>query len=123
MAGISNYITINGYTLPTPISYEVQRSDLDSSETNRSESGYLHRNRLREGVYKVIATWRLTVSQLKDVTNALSPAEFSATFIDLTTFSYHTTTMYAGDRTASVVRSSESVGELLVDFSVNIIEY
>ena len=105
------------------MSYEVQRADLDSNETNRSESGYLHRNRLRSGVYKVIATWRVNVSQLTALTAALSPEEFSATFVDLTTCTYRTCRMYAGDKSAKVVLGSAEMGELLVDFSCNIIEY
>lgn len=121
--GISNYITIGNYTAPTPISYEVQRADLDSDETNRSESGYLHRCRVREGVYKVIATWRITGSQLESLTEALSPASFSATFLDLTSCTYQTRTMYAGDKSASVVLGSSEAGEILVDFSCNIIEF
>lgn len=121
--GISDYITIDNYTVPTPISYEVQRADLDSDETNRSESGYLHRNRIREGVYKVIATWRIPVSQLENLTAALAPASFSARFFDLTTCTYHTCLMYAGDRSASVALGSSEAGEILVDFSCNLIEY
>lgn len=122
MSWISNYISIGGYQLPAPTSYEVQRSDLDSENTTRNEAGYLSRDRIRSGVYKIIAKWRIPTSDLQRIVTAISPASFSVTFLDLTTASYKTATMYVGDRTASVVVGDNSVNEMLVDFAVNFIE-
>lgn len=102
----------------------MQCADLDSDETNRSESGYLHRNRIRTNVYKIIATWRLPVSELAKLTEALTPDEFSVRFLDLNTCSYQTRLMYAGNKSSKVVLScSDDIGDFLVDFSCNLIEF
>lgn len=102
----------------------MQCADLDSDETNRSESGYLHRDRIRSNTYKIIATWRITVSELAKLTEALAPAEFTVKFLDLTTCSYQTCLMYAGNKSSKVVLSrSDELGDFLVDYSCNLIEY
>ena len=36
-----NLIKIGSYNTPPPVSYSVTASDLDSSESGRSESGYM----------------------------------------------------------------------------------
>ncbi len=122
MSFLSNYIRIGTYQPPAPTGYEVQRADLDSENTTRNEAGELKRDRIRAGVYKIIAKWRLTSSELSQFTAAISNAQFSVTFLDLTSAAYVTKTMYAGDRSASVVAGSSTAGEMLVDFSVNFIE-
>ena len=45
-------LTIDGAVMPTPDSYKVQLSDLDSSGTGRTEDGVLVRERVRGGVAK-----------------------------------------------------------------------
>lgn len=119
---MDDFIIINGYKAPPPRTYQVQAADLDSDETNRSESGYLHRDRLRQGVYKIIATWRVDVTTLKALTESVEPTFFTVEFIDLTRCRRVTATMYAGDRSATVVKTADNIGEVLVDFSVNLIE-
>lgn len=47
-----NLIKIGSYNTPPPVSYSVTASDLDSSESGRSESGYMSRERIRGGVKK-----------------------------------------------------------------------
>lgn len=122
MSWIADYIRIGSYQPPAPTSYEVQRADLDSENTSRNEAGYMNRDRIRSGVYKIVAKWRLTASQLAPFVTAISGVSFSVRFLDLTTASYVTRSMYVGDRSASVVVGDNSASEMLVDFAVNFIE-
>ena len=126
MSWISNYITIgtgnNAYTLPAPTAYEVQRADLDSENTTRNEAGYLSRDRIRGGVYKIVAKFRVKVSDLQAIISHISGVSFTCTFLDLTTASYQTKTMYCGDRSASLVVGGSATNDLYVDLSVNFIE-
>lgn len=122
MTFLNNYIEINGFVAPAPVTYEVQSADLDSDQTTRNENGVLKRDRIRRNVYKIIATWRLNTDDLAKLVNALAPSSFTVKFIDLTTCTYQTKTMYAGDRSATVVIGSNSVKGILVDFSCNLIE-
>mgnify|MGYP006907468493 CR=1 FL=1 len=50
-------LTIGGVTLPAPNEYKVQLNDLDSSDTGRTEDGVMMRNRVREGIAKISASW------------------------------------------------------------------
>ncbi|WP_124098362.1 DUF6711 family protein [Ruminococcus sp. Marseille-P6503] len=116
------WLKINGTQAPTPRTCKVGRYDLDSENTTRNEKGVLHRDRIRSGTYKCEYTWRLTTSELSDLTSLLSSETFTAEFYDLTTNTYHTCTMYAGDRTADTVLSRDSAGGVLVDYSCSLIE-
>lgn len=122
MAFISNYISINNTTLPTPTSYRVQMADLDTENTTRDETGVLHRDRIRYGVYKIIAQWRLTTTQLSSLISLLQNASFSVTFFDPNTLTYQTKTMYAGDRESEIVVGNASTSAIYVDFNVDLIE-
>lgn len=116
-------IKFGSFTPISPRSYGVQRSDLDSEDSGRSETGMMFRNRIRAGVYKIQVTWRVNRSQLSAIANAISPDSFSATFFDPTTASTKTCTMYAGDRSATMVLNADTAAETLWDLSVNFIEY
>lgn len=122
MSWISNYITVGNTQLPTPVSYRVQMADLDTENTTRDEAGVLHRERIRSGVYKIIASWRLTTAQLSNMVNLLSPASFTVTFFDPNTMSYKTKQMYVGDRESEVILGSSDTSKVLIDFSVDFIE-
>lgn len=122
MAWISNYITINGTRLPTPTTYRVQMADLDTENTTRDETGVLHRDRIRSGVYKIIVSWRLRSSQLASIISLIQSSSFTVTFFDTNTMSYQTKTMYAGDRESEVVIGDETAAGVLVDFNVDFIE-
>lgn len=87
-------IKFGSFTPISPRSYAVQRSDLDSEDSGRSETGVMFRNRIRAGVYKIQVTWRVNRSQLSAIANAISPDSFSVTFFDPTTASTKTCTMY-----------------------------
>ena len=50
-------LTIGGVTLPAPNEYKVKLNDLDSSDTGRTEDGVMMRNRVREGIAKISASW------------------------------------------------------------------
>lgn len=102
-------MSIGGYTFPNPMEYSVERDDLDSDNTGRSESGVMQRDRVRAGVYKVNAKFRVTGAILKGITTAIAPASFSLTFFDPNTSSSPTKTMYAGNRVGTLVKNVDDV--------------
>lgn len=119
-----NLIKIGGYTTPPPVSYSVTASDLDSTESGRSESGYMSRERIRGGVKKINASWRVSTDELLALTSAISSPSFSVTFFFPTTGYYaENITMYAGDRTLNLVTDIDGESAAQWEFSVNFIEY
>lgn len=122
MAWFNGFITINGTRLPSPRSYRVQRADLDSENTTRNELGVLHRDRIRQGVYKLYLTWRVNPSALASIISAIEPASFTATFYDPNTNQTVTRTLYSGDRSSEMIVNSEYTSDTLWDFSVDLIE-
>ena len=46
-------IKFGNYTPPSPTEYEVEVQDIDSEDTGRGETGYMTRERVRAGIYKV----------------------------------------------------------------------
>ena len=96
-------ITIDGVDLPAPSIFKIQQSDLDSSDTNRNEEGYLQRDRIRQGIYKLELEWKgITNAQLATILNAIKPASVSVKFP--TEKGRVTKTMYVGDRKSEIVK-------------------
>lgn len=94
-------ITIGGVTLPHPSSISVASQDLDSPDTTRNEMGYLQRDRVRAGVYKLGLEFAAkTGPEITSIESAISPASFDVTFPDSS--GMVTKTMYVGDRTKSL---------------------
>ena len=119
-------IKVNGEALPTPTSdgYSISRSDLDGSSTGRGEDGVMFRDRVREGIYKIELKWQLTMAQLADVVKAITPSSFKVEFFDITTCSYVTRTMYAGDRSGSIVNfiDPDNPNQAVCELSCSFIE-
>ncbi len=74
-------ITIDGVDLPSPSSFKIPRSDLDSGDTGRNELGILQRDRIRQGIYKIELEFKgINSSQLHLIETAIEPAELNVTF-------------------------------------------
>ena len=48
-----NLIKIGAFTPVCPSKYSVELSDMDGENSNRSETGYMNRDRVRAGIYKL----------------------------------------------------------------------
>ncbi len=114
-------IKIGTIELPAPTDYTVTLQDIDSESTRRTEAGTLIRDRVRAGVYKIQATWKVNKTDLKTITDAVKPAKFTATFFDPTTSSNPTKDMYVGDRTANLIHLES--GQSLWELTLSLIEY
>ena len=91
------WISIDGVALPTPNKCPITEYDIDSAESGRAESSYMHRDRVRAGLLDLKPTWdHLTAEEADLIRTAIAPAEFevSVRFLGRT----ETRTMYAGDR-------------------------
>ena len=95
---------INGNAIPAPDidGYSVEQNDIDSSATGRLDNGYMFRERVRTGVYKVSFTWHVTASQCNTIRNLLSSsANITVTFKDGS--SWITSTMYCSKSTKKCI--------------------
>lgn len=98
--------SINGNSIPAPDmnTYKIERNDIDSSQTGRLDNGYMFRERIRTGVYKISCTWHLTGSQKNNLENLLlSSANISFTFLDGNSFT--TKTMYCSKTSSDCITS------------------
>ena len=114
-------IKIGSTSLPDPVEYSVTLQDIDSENTRRTEAGILTRDRVRAGVYKIQATWKVNKTDLKIITDAVKPAQFAVTFFDPTTSTNPTRPMYVGDRTANLLHLES--GQSLWELTLSLIEY
>lgn len=114
-------ITIDGVDLPAPSSFKIQQSDLDSSDTNRNEEGYLQRDRIRQGIYKLELEWKgITNAQLAIILNTIKPASVAVKFP--TENGLVTKTMYVGNRNIEVARY-KGTNDIRWNLSFNLTEY
>lgn len=114
-------LTINGVDMPAPSSMKIPQSDLDSADTNRNEEGYLQRDRIRQGIYKLELEWKgITNTQLATVLNAIEPASVQVTF--LSPAGFLTKTMYAGNRNVEIARYKND-SDVRWNISFNLTEY
>ncbi|HZJ99462.1 MAG TPA: DUF6711 family protein [Tissierellaceae bacterium] len=122
MRGWVIMININGVRLPDPSVYNIPLSDLDSESTGRNEKGVLHRDRLRQGIYKIeLEWWAIDNSKVQTILSAVQPDNFSVRFIDHV--GYKTKTMYAGDKNVEMVRYMSDRNKMAWNVSFNLIEF
>jgi hypothetical protein len=114
-------ISIDGVDLPAPSTIKMPQSDLDSADTNRNEEGYLQRDRIRQGVYKLELEWKgITNAQLATILETIKPASVEVTFP--TPVGRVTKTMYAGNRNIEIARYKND-NDIRWNLSFNLTEY
>lgn len=112
-------LQIDGVDMPAPSVFKIPRFDLDSGDTNRNEEGYLQRDRIRQGIFKIELEWKgITSAQLNTIETAIAPASVQVTFPTAT--GMQTKTMYVGDRMVEMVKYQP---ETRWNISFNLIEY
>ena len=118
-------ISINGTKLPKPTKYQVGLSDLDSSDTTRTESGKLVRNRVRQGVTKIELSFIIEGREVAPVLSLMEPSQVAVEYFDPRTFQKRVIDAYVSDRSCNVLKydPNRSVEHILWEVSFNLIEY
>lgn len=115
------FIAIDGVDLPTPMQCQITEYDFDSAATGRTESGYMHRERVRTKLISVdsIAWDNLTPAQAQLIRGLLLPVTISVTI--RTPGGYTTRDMTAGDLhwEPAFTRNSEERWNLTTKLSEN----
>lgn len=121
-------VTIGGYELPEPSSYNSSTATLVDSA--RNAQGVTVGAVIRDDVGKVEMSWKyLTVKQWADILKCFSIARGgkfynSVTFFCQDTGDWTTREMYVSDRSASMFRRDPKTGEVLgyTDASLSLVE-
>lgn len=113
--------------IPGCSGYSVQMSDMDLDD-DRSSSGFLNRNRIRQNVYSVTCSWdRLSDVQLQMLLAACQAESFSLTFrnpLSATTERYLTKSeMYADANKEATLIATEDDSHDWWSFSITFVEY
>ena len=118
-------LNIDNVDMPKPTSYQVGVQDLDSAETVRSESGILHRDRIRAGVRKISVSWTVKAADISKILKAVQNESCTVKFFDPQENSIKTATMYAGDRvpTLSVQTNENDTDNTWWDLSFDLVEF
>lgn len=115
-----NLVTISGYTPPAPTEYSLDIQDIDSSDTGRGETGYMVRERVREGIYKLsLGFTNLTSNEVLSIKESLSPESVRVTLFDGDEV---TVTMYSGNRSLKL-KSVDDESNCFWDMSFSLTEY
>ena len=114
-------VTIGSTQLPAPSKYSPSRFDIDAEGTKRNEQGYLQRDRVRQGLYRLELEWTgITSAQASTIDTATAPSTFPVTFD--TPGGQVTKTMYVGDRSFDEVKHAKMAAEKLWDVKLALIE-
>lgn len=118
-------ISIEGIRLPYPTKYIVSMSDLDSSDTTRSEAGVLVRNRVRQGVTKIELAFTIRGSEAAQVLDLIVPEMVHVVYYDPRTAESREIDAYVGDRSSTMLQYTEgmSIDDILWEIAFNLIEY
>lgn len=114
-----NLIKIGAFTPVWPTQYGVELSDMDGENSNRSEAGFMNRDRVRAGIFKLKLGWtNLKTGEVDALLNAVSPESVTVTFY----FGENVVAeMYAGNRTIDL-KSVNDDGNCYWDVSFNMTE-
>lgn len=77
-SGTAKLLTIGSTPIPGINNYSVTLEDIDSENTQRDETGTLHREPLRKNVMKIAITAVIPSEKVEAVSQAISPDTFEA---------------------------------------------
>ena len=107
------------YIPPKPTKYSLDVSDIDSSDSGRGETGYMKRERVRAGMYKLSLSFlNIPSDEVLKIKAAISPEEIVVTLFD---GNYVQVKMYAGNRTLEL-KSVDDMSNCFWDMSFNLTE-
>lgn len=106
-------ITIGGYELPEPSTYEAVTSTIVDSA--RNVAGYVVGSVVRSDVAKVSLTWRyLTAEQWARILSLFTNSFYNdVRFLNQATNNYEVRNMYVSDRNASMWRRDPKTGAVM----------
>lgn len=117
-------VTIGGYELPEPSTYNAVTSTVVDSA--RNVKGVMVGSVVRSDIAKVELTWRyLTVEEWATVLSLFTNSFINdVRFFNQSTGHYETRSMYVSDRNAAAFRRNPSTGELMgwTGCSLNLVE-
>lgn len=115
-----NLIKLGTYMPPAPTEYEVEIQDIDSEDTGRGETGYMTRERVREGIYKVsIGFTNLSSDEVLAIKQAIRPERISVSLFDGNTVNAE---MYTGNRKLTL-KSIDNDSNCFWDMSFSLTEF
>ena len=113
-------VSFGNYTPPSPTEYSLELQDIDSEDTGRGETGYMVRERVREGIYKLSLVFtNITSDDVLLMKEAISPASIDVTLFD---GSDVTVQMYVGNRSLKL-KSIDDLGNCFWDMSFNLTQF
>lgn len=106
-------VTIGGYNLPEPSTYNAVTSTIVDSA--RNVAGYVVGSVVRSDVAKIELTWRyLTAEQWATILSLFTYSFYnSVRFLNQATNTYDIRTMYVSDRNASMWRRDPDTGAVM----------
>lgn len=117
-------VTIGGYELPEPSTYDAVTSTIVDSA--RNAAGKVVGSVIRSDVAKIELSWRyLTVEQWATVLSMFTNSFYNEVrFFSQSSGSYEVRTMYVSDRNAGMWRRSPDTGEVLgwLNCSLSLVE-
>ena len=106
-------VTIGGYGLPEPSSYQAVTSTIVDSA--RNVAGYVVGSVIRSDVAKIELTWKyLTAEQWATILSLFTSSFYNdVRFLNQATNTYDVRTMYVSDRNASMWRRDPVTGAVM----------
>lgn len=113
-------IYLNGVEMPAPTSYDVNLSDIQSSNSGRNDSGTMSMEVVRRDVASINVGWTMiTTEELNLITSNIDNDEIIVRFFHGN--NYKTAIMYRGDRKMQLKHVDEKASRW--DISFSLIEY
>lgn len=106
-------VSIGGYNLPEPSTYDATTSTIVDSA--RNVSGYVVGSVVRSDVAKIELSWKyLTAEQWANILSLFSYSFYNdVRFLNQSTNNYEVRTMYVSDRSASMWRRDPDTGAVM----------
>lgn len=112
-------VKFGGYKPPSPTKYSLEIMDIDSEDTGRGETGYMSRERIRAGMYKLsLGFTNITSDDVLAIKEAISPEEVTVELFD---GDIVTAQMFVGNRTLDM-KSIDDDSNVFWDMSFNLTE-
>lgn len=112
-------LTIGGVAMPTPT--ELTSNVMDVSNAERNAAGNMVIERITTKRKLQVKYSFITAQDLSTILNAISPTQYSVTYLEPVSNSFVTSQFYCGDRSAAMIDFQNNLPRYK-DFSFDLIE-
>lgn len=112
------YLIFNNESLPLPLTYDVELTDVEADTSGETEAGTLQRDLIRRGIVNISVSFQVSALWLKKLSSYKRLATLNVKYLDTETLELREAEMYMESFSSSLKKDTSGKGLWTVSFTL-----